>query len=102
MTPNQIEIMLWYHASGADHPQAAQIHGYWPEEFRNMVAVGMLEKCDPESGQRFQITERGRAYVGFLMAVPVPEPRWEIPLEFFRGGLPPECDFSLAQTTNKL
>jgi hypothetical protein len=76
MSPFQIRIVLHYF--------------YSPEEFRNDVGtiaesaihevadMGLLE-VNSSQEPRWRITDKGRAYVGFLMAVPLPVQTWGMP-----------------------
>lgn len=78
MSPLKIEIMLWHYAHGEDHPNALKGMNAWVDAFRDLLANDMLSNCNTENGMSLRITERGRAYVDFLMSVPLPVQRWEV------------------------
>lgn len=75
MTPLQIRMLLHYSYS----PDPFQPWGAAQSEARDRFREEKLiddEGCGPCSAR---LTERGQAYVGFLIAMPLPVANWSIP-----------------------
>lgn len=91
MYPNQIDVMIWYYVQTTDYPNNRVSDGQRQENLHLLVKHGLL-RCGPVAdrlvtGQVYDITDRGRAYVQAMMAVPLPEQMWVVNVEDFRKRL---------------
>lgn len=79
MSPLEIEILLWYFARCSDFRDgdfsAPAVRGAI-DTFRD---VDKLIEPIASGIASYQLTERGKAYVNALLAIPLPVCRWEIP-----------------------
>jgi len=81
MTPLKITMMLHYYAIAAPysehnlaHARSSAVH----EQRQELLTDGMIFQDDGrESG--WGVTEKGRAYVDALLAIPLPVCKWVIP-----------------------
>jgi hypothetical protein len=77
LTPNDIEVLLHYYASGVRHPRAN-----FPavrDATRYFLAQGMLEPVEADDNGitiRYTTTERGVAHVKQLCSLPLPVRAW--------------------------
>lgn len=80
MTPYAIEILLWYYARVADHPNVDDPPPIWKETLAMFLCYDLLTPSGvagpPSCLAKYQLTDRGSAYVHALMRVPFPEQRW--------------------------
>lgn len=82
MTPLQIQMLLHYHCS----PAPFQPWGNAQSEARDMFREqGLI--CEFEGDGVARLTGRGRAYVEFLCAMPLPLERWSMDMESFTSWL---------------
>lgn len=69
MTPNDIEVLMHYHASPDSHPRA---HAPAVQaSIRMFIAEGILKKEDS-----FRTTEKGEALVRMLCNTEMPQQAW--------------------------
>lgn len=81
MTPLQIQMLLHYHCS----PTPFQPWGAAQSEALDMFREqGLIRKME---GEVPTLTGRGRAYVEFLCAMPLPLERWSMDMESFTSWL---------------
>lgn len=84
MTPLEIDILLWYHHRATDYRDgdfSAPAVRATIDAFSG--SLGLLAPNDVRQGRdlrSYLVTERARVYVEHLLAVPLPECRWEIPV----------------------
>lgn len=78
MTPLQIELMLHYYSRANDHKMIEQNQLEWVSQADELSGLNLLQVAST-TVKHFEITERGKAYVSFLLAVPPPVAAWEIP-----------------------
>lgn len=83
MSPLDIEIMLHYYASGGQYGRDKD-GGHCPSDapavrdsHMQLAKDGLLGYI--KGGNGYEITDRGRAYVDFLKAVPFPVAKWVLP-----------------------
>lgn len=75
MTPLQIEMMLHFHLSPVPYPRrsaAAEDALQWFREEGLVQEPASMEKS-------VSLSNRGRAYVQFLIAMPLPAASWHLP-----------------------
>lgn len=77
MTPLQIEILLHYHCSPDDYRGGDFSAQAVKESIVKLVNDRLLERI--EADRTWELTERGRAMVEFLCAVPLPVAKWVLP-----------------------
>lgn len=73
MTPLQIEMMLHFHCSPLPYPNRSPAAEEALQWFRS---EGLIESTGMGS---VRLSERGDAYVKFLIALPLPIANWQIP-----------------------
>jgi hypothetical protein len=81
MTPFSIEIVLHYYYSPEEHRGShAPI---WGGTIQFLLDEGLLAKRAElsEYGASYEATEKGRAYVEALCAMPFPVQKWVMPKE---------------------
>lgn len=76
MTPLKIEIVLFYFARMADHPFMVGDAPIRDQVEAELLADGLIQRGQE---RRFEPTDRARAYVEALMAMPLPVQRWVMP-----------------------
>ena len=71
-TPNNLDILLHYHCSSAQHERfdAPAVQ----EGIAYLVQQGLLDRADFPA-----VTDKGRAYIEHILAVPFPEQAWVMP-----------------------
>jgi len=78
-SPLEIQILLHYYVSRADHPNLGYpaLH----DVVENFLSKGLLvERQQGDSGDgAYEITDGGRLYVQTLMDVPLPVQKWVMP-----------------------
>lgn len=84
MTPFELDILLHYYGCADDHPVIERNPPIWPETRNAFISEKLLEAepcvAPPGYPQRtYRLTPRGRAYVKFVLAVPLPEQSWVLP-----------------------
>lgn len=79
MSPLEIDMMLHYYSRANDYregdfsaPAVAKTIAYFTKE-------GLIAESPQRAAAKYFITERGRAYVEFLKAVPLPISKWVHP-----------------------
>lgn len=84
MTPLQIEILFWYHVRRVDYREgdfSAPAVRAAIDQFRD--ETGLLEVMEPDlspgDSRTYRTTDKARAYLEALQAMPLPVCRWEIP-----------------------
>jgi hypothetical protein len=75
MSPFDIGVLLHYYAHVDDHPRMRDNPPVWRQTVEWMLADDLLMASTDEA-VTYQITERGRAYVNALQAVPLPVSKW--------------------------
>ena len=80
MSPYEIGVMLHYYVAPIDHPDCSKRPPVWQKTLDKFVAIGML-KCNVDSKRDscYCITEKGTAYVQYLMKVELPICKWIVP-----------------------
>lgn len=68
LTPNDLEILIHYYVSPAEHPRFNYIRPTIDEFVRN----GILERKDDE----YAVTDKGRAWLISILQVPCPTQAW--------------------------
>lgn len=81
MTPLQITMMLHYHALAQPYALHEPQHARSPAVFeqRSSLIRDEMLALDPDSMSGYRVTERGRAYVEALCALPLPIKKWIMP-----------------------
>lgn len=84
MTPFELDILLHYYAHTVDHPVVEENPPIWAETLDAFLSEKLLQhnpKVPPPgySGRIYCLTERGRAYIGFVLEVPLPTTKWVLP-----------------------
>lgn len=74
MTPFEIGILLHYYSCADDHE-----HLLGSSEARQQLEVSGLVRQAVGSARKFDITDRGRAYVDALLHVKLPVAVWVMP-----------------------
>lgn len=81
MTPLQIQMMLHYYARpspyAAHEPEHASSQAVAQQRLR--LLSDELLYVDPTSGAGYALTDRGRAYISALTAMPLPIKKWVMP-----------------------
>ena len=75
MTPYQIELMLHFHCCVEPYEHAGT--PAWIEAMDFFKHEGLLQI--PVNVDRPLLTDRGRAYIHFLTAMPLPVASWNVP-----------------------
>lgn len=85
MSPLQIDILFWYHVRCNDYRDGDMSAPAVREALDFFVhKVGLLEVIKPETriegdDRSYRCTDRARAYLDAIQAMPLPVCRWEIP-----------------------
>lgn len=81
MTPFELDILLHYYAHVDDHPVMFDRPPIWPETRDAFKAQGLLAEKDPDSDRKalYHLTNRGRAYIEAILAMPLPVQVWVMP-----------------------
>ncbi len=74
MSPVQIKILLHYYSSPEDYPTVGINADFLAETIGNFVNESMLERVTDGifGGAEHRLAPRGHAYVGGLLALPLP------------------------------
>lgn len=78
MTPLEINVLLHIHCV-AEPIENLGSHSSAQRDAVTWFKTEGLIQSDTESGCAYSLTDRGRAYVQFLMAMPLPVAKWTIP-----------------------
>ena len=84
MTPKAIIIMFHYFGgyNHHDYPYDPALDRESENCMRKLLVNEMLEKSiDCEGKVTYQITNRGKTYVEFILDVPLPAEKWEVQLK---------------------
>lgn len=99
MTPFELDILLHYFACADDHPVVHRNPPIWPETRDAFIAEDLMADNLPDSGRTatYRLTERGRAYIEFVLAVPLPVNTWQLPQPNMLAGIrfPERCSGDL-------
>lgn len=81
MTPLQIKMMLHYYCSPTPYAKYEPHHAHSEAVFdqrANLMDEGLLVPVDSAMAS-YECTEKGKAYVSALCAMPLPIAKWVIP-----------------------
>ncbi len=96
MTPFELDILLHYYAIREDHPVVDRQPPIWPETCDAFLNEGLIEIIPVVQRQycTYRLTERGKAYIEHVLAVPLPVVKWVLPdTKAWRGPtFPPRHD----------
>lgn len=92
MTPFELDILLHYYGHADDHPVVENNPPVWRETLDAFKSERLLqdEPCVAPPGypqRTYRLTERGQAYVAFVLAVPLPITTWRLPEPNMLGGI---------------
>lgn len=80
MTPFEFGILLHYYCRAEDHEALSLGQPILRETMgRLIVDLGLLAHDSPHEGCTYQLTEKGRAFIDFALATPMPVQRWALP-----------------------
>ncbi len=80
MTPFELDILLHYYGHADDHPVVARNPPIWKETRDAFREKGLLETdTTMESTATYRLTERGKAYIDAMLALPLPVQIWVMP-----------------------
>jgi hypothetical protein len=78
MTPRQIGILLHYYVNinTTDYKGPIGAENEWEKALEELSALEMLQICttNSNSSPKWVITERGSAFVKFILNMPLPQP----------------------------
>jgi hypothetical protein len=74
VTPFELDILLHYYVSGADHPSMSDPPPIWRDEIEYLYAEKLLEK-GVDTAHR--LSDRGRVFLNYVMDLPLPQ--WQMP-----------------------
>jgi hypothetical protein len=82
-TPSNLELLLHCHYSPEPHPRlrAPAIQ----EGLQHLLTHRMIERNHQQPGEVYTTTQKGYAYINFLMTVPFPEQHWIVPTKSEAG-----------------
>lgn len=78
MTMYEIEVLIWYHTRGDDHPDLSRKPPVWAPTIEKFLREDVMIPTDEMSlgDVCYQLTDRGRQYCESLKRVPLPEATW--------------------------
>ena len=80
MTPFELDILLHYYGHADDHPVVNARPPIWEGTLEAFLSEGLLEGIlKTEHGATIRLTDRGRAYIDYVLAVPLPVRCWKLP-----------------------
>ena len=96
MTPFELDILLHYYTRCEDHEVVHRHPPIWPETRAALFNEGVIERVPKSSLTEnytctYRLTERGKAYIEYVLAVPLPVVKWVLPdAKDWRGSPFPE------------
>lgn len=92
MTPYEINLLLHIYAIAEDHPDEKKRPPVYQPTIDAFISEKLIEPCPvcaPPGypNKKYSLTARGRAYVGFVMAVPLPTMTWQLPTPNLLAGI---------------
>ena len=79
MTPFELDILLHYYTRIGDHPVVAANPLIWPETREDFLREELLARTTEGSYSAYVITDRARAYIKAVLALPLPVKQWVMP-----------------------
>ena len=83
MTPFELDILLHYYSRADDHPVMFDNPPIWPQTRDHFKAEELLGErpADKRHGDAlYYLTERGKAYIEAVLALPLPVQVWVMPI----------------------
>lgn len=83
MSPFQLEILLSYHYSTRDYLSPGRSYEAMVEALRDLCELQLLEEnanaANDPGETKYKLAPRGKAYVEFVLNLPLPVMKWEMP-----------------------
>lgn len=76
MTPFELDILLHYYGCADDHPVVQRNPPIWPETRDAFLETELMEFAVPGESATYRLTARGKAYIEYVLAVPLPVVKW--------------------------
>ena len=75
MTPLHLEILMWYYSRGNDYPFEG--NPTRKDYAEHLVTDGILARQNAE--RQFFVTEKGKFWIEYVLALPWPKQKWVMP-----------------------
>lgn len=72
MTPFELDVLLHYYGHADDHPHMFNPPPIWRETILRFIQEAVLQENAVINGQLYSLTERGRCYIDYILALPLP------------------------------